>query len=269
MTADRPKQTWLEVVSDALKELGGEAHLSEISSLLESHPKTATNPTWRNTIRRVVRQYSAFEPVPPARSGRYRLVEKEEARLSEQQLPATNSITDHSAAQGMLVALGNTYGYETFVPKSDQTSRRFQESPLSELVSVRDVSTVFSSSNLRQVALIDVLWLEEDEDGLFPVAAFEVEHSTRITDGLNRLLKIPKRYSTQLFVVGPTQEEARLFEQRVGQAPFRDHRDRFAFRPYAQLEQLFNAAIRHRALQAGFGVVERWKRYGAVWDGLR
>lgn len=208
MTNDGPKQTWFEVVRDALVELGGEAHLSEITSLLEGHPKTATNPTWRDTIRRVVRQYSAFAPVPPARSGRYRLVAKEEVRLSEQELSASHATTDHSAAQGMLVALGNTYGYETFVPKSDQTSRTFQDLPLSKIVSVRDVSTVFSSSNLSQVAMIDVLWLEEDEDGLFPVAAFEVEHSTRIADGLNRLLKIPKRYSTELFIVGPTEEGA-------------------------------------------------------------
>ena len=55
MAAD--KLTWKDVVAEALGELGGEAHLSDINAKIEGHPKTKTNPTWQDTIRRVVREY--------------------------------------------------------------------------------------------------------------------------------------------------------------------------------------------------------------------
>jgi len=57
--------TWKDVVRDALLELGGEAHLSEINKKVEGHLKTKTNPTWQDTIRRMVRQYKIFELMPP------------------------------------------------------------------------------------------------------------------------------------------------------------------------------------------------------------
>jgi hypothetical protein len=78
--------TWKDVVADALRDLGGQAHLSEINEKVKGHPKTKTNPTWRDTIRRVVRQYRIFEPVPPERSGVYRLVEAEVASPKTQNL---------------------------------------------------------------------------------------------------------------------------------------------------------------------------------------
>jgi len=66
---ENEKLSWKDVVADALRQLGGQAHLSEINECVAGHPKTATNPTWRDTIRKVVRQYAIFQPVPPERSG--------------------------------------------------------------------------------------------------------------------------------------------------------------------------------------------------------
>jgi site-specific DNA-methyltransferase (adenine-specific) len=62
--------TWAEIVSVALKELGGEGHLKEINRLVERSPRTKENVTWPSTVRRVVRQSACFEPVS---RGRYRL----------------------------------------------------------------------------------------------------------------------------------------------------------------------------------------------------
>jgi len=127
-----PAMTWKTVVADALRQLGGEAHLSEINEVIEGHSKTTTNPTWRDTIRRVVRQYNIFEPVPPDRSGIYRLVETEIPRPQPQNLDSAEPTINHGIAQGMLVAVGATYGYETFVPKTDQTTQKFQGKKLGQ-----------------------------------------------------------------------------------------------------------------------------------------
>ena len=256
----RGEPTWKDVVAEALAELGGQAHLSDIYSRVEGHRKTAKNPTWQDTIRRVVRQYRVFEPVPPDRSGIYKLVAHDTPPPQSQDIDSEDPEINHGIAQGMLVSLGSLYGYETFVPAHDQSTRQFQGASLGDLVTVGDCSDVFQGPNLRKIREIDVLWLDEDDYGLFPAYAFEVEHTTRVRDGLDRLLKIPTRFSAHLFVVCPGEDSRGLFDQLVGQTPFRSHRDRFVFRVYSQLQRVYNAATKHNLERDDFGVLERHAR---------
>lgn len=253
----REELTWKDVVANALRELGGQGHLSQINQKLENHPKVATNPTWRDTIRRVVRQYKIFQPVLPERSGVYRLLEIVQPQPESQSLDSLNVEINHGIAQGMLVTLGNIYGYETFVPTHDQTTRNFQHTKLKDLVSLKSCDDIFQGPNLSKVREIDVMWFSEDDYGLFPIYAFEVEHTTKVKSGLDRLLKIPRRYAVRLFVVGPGEEERGLFDRYVNQTPFRSHRDRFNFRFYNQVESIYNAAVNHETERQQFGVVER------------
>ena len=257
---DLQEQTWKDVVAKALEGLGGQGHLSQINERVEGHPKTATNPTWQATIRRVVRQYSIFEPVPPQNSGVYRLVGVSPLQPEPQRLDSQDAEINHGIAQGMLVALGNIYGYETFVPTHDQTTRTFQGKRLGESVTVKDCTDIFRGPNLSKVREIDVLWFTEDDYGLFPSYAFEVEHSTRVKQGLDRLLKIPARFLVSLFIVAPGTQEERLFGNLVSQTPFRNHRDRFVFRSYQQLQDVYDVALRHAVERTRFGVVERYKQ---------
>jgi hypothetical protein len=258
--AEQP--SWKAVVAEALSSLGGQGRLSEIYERLKDHPKTATNPTWRDTVRRVVRQYGIFEPVPPERSGVYRLVSAPQIIPAVARFEHETPELDHGAAQGMLVALGAVYGYETFVPKIDQKTREFKGRELAQMVTVRDCADVFSSANIDRIREIDVLWFEEDDDGLYPTFAFEVEHTTNVRDGVDRLLKIPARYQTHLFVVGPDDTVGKRFERLIGQQPFVAHKRRFQFRSYAQLEALHNAAMQHQEQRTAFGVWERGRTGG-------
>ncbi len=249
--------TWKDVVRNALLQLGGQGHLSEINKKVKGHPKTKTNPTWQDTIRRVVRQYKIFEPVPPSRSGVYKLVEEIGIQVKEQTFSQKPEV-DHGIAQGMLATLGRIYGYETYVPKTDQTIRVFQEKPLGEFVSVADCTNIFKGPNLSKIRQIDALWLAEDDYGLFPTYAFEVEHSTKVKSGLDRLLKIPHRYSAKFFIIAPGEQEKRLFNKYLLQTPFRKFANKFAFRTYNELEKLYNSALTHDSCRKSFGLVERW-----------
>lgn len=173
-------------------------------------------------------------------------------------LPGSSPEVDHAMAQGMLVTLGSIYGYETFVPKTDQTIRSYGGRTLANVVSVRDCDEVLQSANIARIREIDVMWFAEDEDGLYPVCAFEVEHTTRVKEGLDRLLKIPARYASKLFVVGPGAATEALFANLLRTEPFRTHSGRFAFRSYEQLQSVHNAAVDHRKARDSFGVAERW-----------
>jgi len=126
------KITWKALVRDALVQLNGQGHLSEINKILEGHPKTKTNPTWQATIRRVVRQYKIFEPLGKEV---YKLLEEVPVKTEKQEFTEEPEI-DLGIAQGMLVTLGRIYGYETYAPPHDQTIRKFQNKPLKDYVTV-------------------------------------------------------------------------------------------------------------------------------------
>jgi len=253
---DKQKLTWKDIIRDALLELGGQGHLSEINKIVEGHTKTKTNPTWQATIRRVVRQYKIFEPVPPERSGIYKVVEEVLIKTEAQSFTEKPEI-DHGIAQGMLVTLGKIYGYETYAPPHDQTIRAFQGKPLRDFVTVSDCTDIFRGPNSTKIREIDALWFDEDDYGLFPVYAFEVEETTRVKSGLDRLLKIPRRFTTRFFIIGPTEKEKSLFGQYVNQTPFREYKDKFSFRFYKELEELYNSALIHNDRREQFEIVER------------
>ena len=54
------KLTWKDVVKEALAEIGSSGQLDDIYSRIKGHPKTETNPTWRDTVRRTLQQYNIF-----------------------------------------------------------------------------------------------------------------------------------------------------------------------------------------------------------------
>lgn len=255
------KLTWKDVVRTALLELGGEGHLNEINKIVKADPgakvKMEKNPTWKATIRRVVRQYKIFEPLG---KGVYKVLEEVHIKTNQQEFTKEPEI-DHGIAQGILVTLGKIYGYETYAPPHDQTIRDFQGKPLSDYVSVSDCTYIFKGRNLSKIREIDVIWFDEDDDGLFPVFTFEVEHTTGVKNGLDRLLKIPQRYRNmkrfRSFIIAPSDKEKSLFEKYLNQTPFRIFKDEFLFRYYKDLEELYNAALIHNDRQEEFGVIER------------
>lgn len=245
--------TWKDVVRDALIKLGGKGHLDDINRLVKGHPKTKTNPTWKETIRRVVRQYAIFEPLPPNRSGLYRLIEQPTIEPEPQTLQ-TSGVADHGSAQGMLLTLGRMYGYETFAPATDRTSRSFQGRLLADLSSVTDCAEFCGKNSLPRVRQIDAMWLTEDNDGVYPVYAFEVEHTTGVRSGMDRLVELPERYSVQLFVVAPGENERSTFDGLIKLNKFRKFRERMRFRDYNELEKLYNSAVTHEENSKTFGV---------------
>jgi len=48
--------TWGDLVLRVLREIGGEAHVTDVYEVVAKHPKTCTNPTWRATVRKTLQQ---------------------------------------------------------------------------------------------------------------------------------------------------------------------------------------------------------------------
>lgn len=230
-------RTWKDVVVDALQKLGGEANLKEITTIAKQDPKAENNSAVREKVRQVVRAYKIFETVEEG-SGVYRLVSETTTDINQQ--ATTKSITDE--IQGRLLYIGRVNNYETFAPADDRAKRQFFGRSLEHFVSVRDLTAHprLKGDEIKIIERIDVLWLREIEGDLIPRFAFEVENSTKVLTGLNRLNTIPRLFPTRLFIVGKDDGQRKRFDEHLNGSTFKAHADRFNFKYFNDVRQLFD-----------------------------
>ncbi len=106
-------------MKEALLEIGNSGHLDDIYSKIKGHPKTETNPTWGDTVRRTLQQYSIFYQEEKG-SGIWYL--REEKPLEE--FDPKNPNPAHEDVQKLLLGLRKIYSYETWKGVNDMQSFR-------------------------------------------------------------------------------------------------------------------------------------------------
>jgi hypothetical protein len=256
------ERTWKDVVVEALQRCGGEASLKAITELALKDPKAKTNTKVREKVRQVVRRYSIFETAEE-RSGIYRLV-PEATTADLAQRAATKRTTNE--IQGKLLYIGRVNNYETFAPAEDRTKRQFAGEKLERLVTVRDLSSHrrFSEDEIKMIERIDVLWMRETDGELIPSFAFEVENSTKVITGLNRLNTIPRWFETRLIIVGKDDKQKRLYDSYLSNRTFKPYANRFEFRYFEEIRKLFETSAQfdkartvHESALKAFGLFDQ------------
>jgi hypothetical protein len=234
------ERTWKDVVVEAIKQRGGKATLKEITEFALKDPKAEHNRNVREKVRQVVRAYNIFETAEE-RSGVYRLVSETVSADLDQQI-TTKSVTDE--IQGKLLYIGRVNNYETFAPADDRAKRQFSGHNLERLVSVRDLTSHprLAEEEIKNIERIDVLWLREMEGDLIPRFAFEVENSTKVLAGLNRLNTIPRWFPTRLIIVGEDDRQKRRFDKYLSDKAFKSYASRFQFKYFEDIRMLFQTS---------------------------
>lgn len=69
LQVDPPMPSWREAVTEAMRQLGGDATLGQLYDALEGHPRVRANPHWRHKVRQTVAR-AGMRRVEP---GRYAL----------------------------------------------------------------------------------------------------------------------------------------------------------------------------------------------------
>jgi hypothetical protein len=240
--------TWKQVVREALKSIGEGGHLKDINAEIEDHPKTKNNPTWTATVRRTLQQYSIFYQKSKG-SGIWFLREE---KSFEEFHPEKHKIPKHEDVQGMLLELGNVYGYETTIPVYDR-QKIFLSKKLGEIVTLNEFPKFSYPKILKTASLIDVMWFRGETDGQWiPEFAFEVEHTTDVTKGLGRLLDLYKSgQRVKLFVLLP-EEKKKKFDSEINRGLFSSIKGECNVRTYPPLIELYNSALKHKTLKAEF-----------------
>jgi type II restriction enzyme len=120
---------------------------------------------------------------------------------------------EHLQMQHLLTIVGRRLGYHVHVAMNDR-GRVFQGESLASLTVPSLPPLGLPEDVLQTAALIDVLWLTQDQSDL--VCGFEVEKSTSIYSGILRLVDLAKslnRDALPLFLVAPDGREKEIQAQ--------------------------------------------------------
>jgi hypothetical protein len=180
------------------------------------------------SIRRIVQTQPEIFKVRP---GLYALRDfQKKLNLNEYQHAAEaadeNIAQGHSYYQGLLVEIGNSRKYSTFVPSQDQ-NHHFVNDPLGELITTKEIPQFSFSSLVNRAKTIDVIWFNERK---MPSSFFEVEHSTDIQHSLMKFYEL-RDFFAKMVIVADSHRKAE-YEQKLKHSALSEIASRINFLGY-------------------------------------
>jgi len=150
----------------------------------------------------------------------------------------------HYDIQGILLELGNLLGYDTYVA---DRAKKYKSTTLGNLAPLKEIPEFTYRRLLDTVKNIDVIWFKEE----FPKFCFEIEHTTGVTMGLLRLYQIRKITDAKFFIIAP-QDIISKFKTEISKDPFHQIKERYIFRSYSQLVEIFEQANNYHQIKDKF-----------------
>ena len=243
--------SWIESIEQILKDNGGTASLEKMYQDIGRYRDLSGNQQWQATLRGVMyRDMRQRDRIVRVGLGVFGLKEAAEGKSTFQQVAQSQTVVPssrHSTIQGMLLELGNFYGYETYT--ADPNSK-FDEKRLGSIASMQEVPAFTFPDLLEQVKKIDVIWFSKRTQRAFPKAAFEVENTPEFRRSMLKLYQL-RDYKTEFYLIAD-QDRKSLFEKRLDNDPFNDIRQEYIFRNFEQVSQLYVAAAEHFLLKEKF-----------------
>jgi len=158
-------------------------------------------------------------------------------------LDRATAVSAHSEASLLLLKIGQLLGYDTYSP--DAGKQAYGEA-LRDHCTLEQVPTRFLGELVPVIREIDVIWFKND----VPKFAFEVEHTTKVGSGFQRLFQLHP-LATKLFIVS-SEKNRHFFDKFIETDPYFHHRSSFQFRNYTQLEDFFRAVSEFDAINRTF-----------------
>ena len=149
-------------------------------------------------------------------------------------------IDSHEAAEFYLLELGKLLDYYTYTADS---SANYYGQPFSDVAMLSDIPDFTGERDKKSAKLIDIIWFDESEN---PKICFEVENTTDITKGLNRLYQL-EHFHVKFVIVAP-EEKRTKFHTEMSKSPYRKMMNRYHFISYDELKELYIAVLDYRTL---------------------
>jgi hypothetical protein len=146
------------------------------------------------------------------------------------------AVDSHEGAEYYLLELGKMLGYLTYTV--DQ-SKSFGDKRLGDVALLQSIPPFTGERDINTVKEIDVIWFDDDEN---PKFCFEVEHTTDIVHGLDRLVQLQHMYA-KFFIVASDDRRQKFVELTTTRYPYRRFRDRFGFVSYDELAHFYDVTL--------------------------
>jgi len=153
-------------------------------------------------------------------------------------------IDSHEKAEAILLSLGNLLGFDTYTPDK---GRIVEGQTLGNIITLQELPYFGGEKIMESAQNIDVVWVKDE----WPEYFFEVEHTTGITPGLLRIYRVAEKLSAKCFIIGPL-EMLPKFKREVEKPPFDKLKERYKFKSYEELEEMYSITKKFRKISGDF-----------------
>lgn len=224
--------TQWEQVLHAMRQEGGYATLKRLNEIIDF--STWGTKTPEATVRQIVQQHKEFFKIQP---GLWALEECRDDVLRKFDLQVGNKKSEeqfgHGYYQGLLVEIGRSRHYTTYVPAQDK-NRKFLGQPLVELADTTELPAFTFDNLLRRAKTIDAIWFNQRN---MPQAFYEVEHTTDIKNSLSKFYELQDFYAG--FYIVADKGRKREFEDKLHVSMFKTIEKRVGFLDYQRVAQMY------------------------------
>ena len=234
-----------EAVIQTIEELGGIATLQQLNQEVFKIKECEWNTkTPFASIRRIVQQNEEIYKIKPGlyalKSYRKQLESKGIIVETDKNKNSQDIIKfNHSYYQGLLLSIGNMKGLHTFAPNQDK-NKPFANQTIDNIRTMHEMLLFSYSHFVQRSSTIDVIWFNERN---MPHSFFEVEHSTDITNSLQKFNDL-QDFHTNMYIVADEKRHDE-FIQKFGYVSFDLIRKgkRVKFISYDELEKQYAQII--------------------------
>lgn len=246
---------WEDAILKVVEDRGGVATLEELYQLVPQIRKVPSSLDVNHVIRAYLRRMTKISgklkrvglgmyALPAVKIERSLFEDIQEGKTANEILEKTSDRNLHSYTEGMLIELGNIYGYLTYTADS---SGMFNNRKLDTIATVKEFPQ-FTSSRLLDIAkTIDVIWFKERATVTMPKLTFDVEITTDFSKALHRAYQL-RDFQTIFYVVAHKGKD-KQFKRKLTTDPYSEIRERILFRSYEDVFSLYEAAVKHFELK--------------------
>jgi hypothetical protein len=152
----------------------------------------------------------------------------------------------HSTIEGMLIEIGNFFEYLTY---TSDLNKSFDGKKLRELCAVTNVPE-FTYPELRAlISKSDTIWFSKSRL-LFPKYIYEVESTTDFTNSMLKMYQL--LHFDAKFILVASEEREKIFQDRINKEPFTREANKFWFRSFKNVIELYFNSVEHYELKSRF-----------------
>jgi len=217
-----------DCVIEVMKKNGGYATFNQLNSLVDFSAWGTKTPF--ASIRRIVQTNNEFFRV---QSGLWALKDCESEVLEKFKIDKNDkkSVEEftHSYFQGVIVEIGNSRSFDTYVPPQDK-NKMFLEKKLSDLTTTEKIYEFAYPDILRKAKTVDAIWFNERK---MPCAFYEVEHTTDMKNSLNKFFEL-QDFRAKFYIVAANERKSQ-FDDVIHSSIYTPIRDLVEFVNYDAL----------------------------------